>query len=137
MSSKNYRVESSGSPSPSPIDASSGLEADQDFTIEVSMKYYQRKTECLSEWQKNELKALSGWLEKIRLKTVQQVKSNPNDCHAHAGGKFTKGFVLPKEVSHERQLYGLKASGKARVHGFFVDQKFFVVWLDRNHRLHN
>jgi hypothetical protein len=37
-------------------------------------------------------------------------------------------------VSEDIPFYELHVHSKARVHGFFVESVFFLVWLDRNHR---
>lgn len=94
------------------------------------MKYYQRKHQCLSEWQKPEIAALSHWLEKIGERTPAQVKSTTKTCHKHLGKRKKS---LPSGLSPDLECYGLDIGDKQRVHGAFVQETFFLIWLDRAH----
>jgi hypothetical protein len=63
----------------------------------------------------------------------EQVKSNTKLCHSHRGPPKAKRFTRPDDISEDVLFYGLRVTDKARVHGFFVDSVFFLVWLDRKH----
>lgn len=102
-----------------------------DEKVHVNLRYFQKANECFSAWQQAELKSFSNWLEKMSSRTVAQVTSTTQTCHAHVG--ITK--QLPLAVSLDVKMYGLDVGKKARVHGFFVGNDFFLVWLDRNHNI--
>jgi len=44
-------------------------------------------------------------------------------------------FKRPQDISEDIKFYEIKVdpSNKARIHGFFVQGVFFLVWLDRGH----
>jgi len=49
-----------------------------------------------------------------------------------------KGFGIPDEghiVEEPIQLCSLSQGEHGRVHGFFIENVFFIVWLDPHHRL--
>lgn len=104
-----------------------------DGLVSVNLKYFQKSCECFSKWQKDELKAFSGWIEKISLRTEEQIKSTTKTCHHHEGTNRKGRFSIPDAVSPEVSLYGLDVGSKARVHGFFASNNFFLLWLDRQH----
>lgn len=74
----------------------------------------------------------SNWLVKQSERTVAQIQQTTKTCHAHMGKKL----ALPKDVSPDVRLYGLDVTSGGRVHGFFTDNTFYLVWLDRKHKLH-
>lgn len=51
-------------------------------------------------------------------------------------GATGAGFSLPSTLSKDLPLYELRVDGKARVHGVFQEDMFFLVWLDRNHAVY-
>ncbi len=104
-----------------------------DGKISISLKYYKETCECFSKWQKKELKGLTNLIEKLRSRTFEQVRTNTKLCHAHLGEPSKEKFSRPEEISPEIRFYGLRVTDKARVHGFFFDPVFFLVWLDRKH----
>lgn len=126
----NYKFNSGRKASPNPVNASL-LGKTKDNFVHVNFRHYQRRQECLSDWQSRQLKQLSGWFEKMSNKTPDDVTSDTSNCHAHVG--VTK--PLPRTVSRDVRMYGLKVGKKERIHGFFLNSDFFVVWLDRNHQI--
>jgi len=56
-----------------------------DPKISMSLKYYQNSCECLSDWEKKDLKSLSGLIKKLAERTGNQVRSVTQTCHAHKG----------------------------------------------------
>lgn len=97
------------------------------------MKYYQKTYECLSDWTKDEIQGFSSWLIKMAERTPDQVTSTTKTCHRHQGKSKHR---LPTGLSPDVALYGLDVGKKQRVHGAFVGESFFVIWLDRKHRFH-
>ena len=100
--------------------------------------------ECFSSWSPSELKAFSDFL--IKLKSAKW-----KDIYATGGKKGTKsglGYtphknrsMLPnnpelKDISPDITFFELRVTQKARVHGFRVKSAFFLVWLDKNHRIY-
>lgn len=105
--------------------------------VSISLRYYQKKPECWSDWAK-ELKGFTKVIGLLREQTSDQVKGRGSGgspvCKPHTGEVKTKGFNRPAEISEDIPLYELYATNKARLHGFFIRDVFFLVWLDRNHR---
>ena len=81
------------------------------------------------------LKGLSGM-------TVQELiksRSKALRCHPIAWWDTTEScFGLPNEeqLVDTPYQFSLSANAHGRVHGFFIDEVFFVVWLDPEHRLY-
>jgi hypothetical protein len=130
--SNNFRIEAGQSSNPSPI-AAQDIPKARDEMVHVNLRYFEKKYECFSKWQKPELKAFSSWLGKMSNSTPSQVTSTTNTCHAHRG----KTKPLPISISKEVQMYSFDVAKKARVHGFFTGNDLFLVWLDRNHEVLN
>jgi len=103
--------------------------------VSVSLRYYQSSCECFSEWEKRELKKFSSTLHKIKGYTVDQLKRTLSLCDMHKGIPAEGRFSLPDDLSPDIQFFELKVdpSNKLRIHGFFVEGVFFLVWLDRKH----
>jgi hypothetical protein len=107
--------------------------------VSISLKYYQQRAECWSDWQIKDLKGFSKIIEQLRQQTADQLRgrggSGSPPCKDHKGPPVGSGFVRPKDVSEDKLFYEIYVHDKARVHGFFVDPIFFLVWLDRGHRV--
>jgi hypothetical protein len=128
--SKPFKINSGIFADPKPIDAPKAV-ADSDNKIGVSLRYFQRKQECFSDWVKDDLKAFSNWVGKMSSRTEGQITANTGTCHAHQG----KTKQLPSDVSPDVKMYNLDVGAKSRVHGFFLGSHFYLVWLDRNHAI--
>ena len=110
----------------------------------VNLKYYDKSYQCFSEWQTDELKSFSSFVEKL-------AASNWTDI-LKSGGKSgqKKGFGMTyhkdrnnlpaspilKKISEDIKFFELRVTQKARVHGFRSYSSFFLVWLDRNHQIY-
>ena len=103
--------------------------------LHVSLKYWHSRSQCFSEWQKNELKHLTKLIDKVQELTEISVKTDAGlKWKTHKGppvGQFSKPTSLPTE----HVIGELRANQKARVHGFLHQGTFFVVWLDRKHEV--
>jgi hypothetical protein len=129
---KNFKIKTGDVSTSQVIDASSTKAAGDNY-CGVNFRYFQQRHECLSDWQKDELKYLGVWIAKQATRTPAQIQSTTRTCHAHMGKKRS----LPPDVSPDVRLYGLDVTASARVHGFFQANTFFLVWLDRTHSIHH
>ena len=107
----------------------------QQDSVSISLKYIQKSCECFSKWQRPELKKFTSTIEKIRGYAPAQLRGTKSLCDMHRGAPKKERFSRPQDVSEDIQFYEIKVdpSNKARIHGFFVEDVFFLVWLDRDH----
>ena len=103
--------------------------------VSVSLRYYQRSCECFSHWTAQELKAFSLMIEKILGYTAAALLGKKNLCEMHKGKPGRSRFSYPDGISPDQTFWEIKVdqSNKLRIHGFFVAEVFFLVWLDREH----
>ena len=127
--SQLYQINSGKSATASPVVKTDTLHADG--KVSVSLKYFDSKFECFSKWQPRDLKQFTAWLGKVREKSKADITSDTKLCHRHHG----EVKRLPAEISRETFVYGLRITDKARVHGIFSGDTFYLIWLDRNHNL--
>lgn len=112
--------------------------------ISFSFKYYQQNHEKYSCSSKEavywltllgRLKALSGW-------SAKEFSTNRNAalrCHPISWETTTEnGFGLPNEeqLVDTPYQFSLSSNEHGRVHGFMIDEVFYIVWLDPNHLLY-
>ena len=64
-------------------------------------------------------------------RTKPDVTSTTATCHAHKGDPKP----LPWEISEDVKMYCIDVGPKERVHGFFEANNFYLVWLDREHKI--
>lgn len=126
--SKPFKINSGQSGSPSPKIDASDPRVKAKRLASVNLRYFDRKNECFSKWQPKELNAFSGFVEKMATKTESQVTSITQTCHSHKGSTSKR---LPTAVSKDVRMYSLDVGPKGRVHGFFSEGTFFLVWMDR------
>lgn len=107
----------------------------QQDSVSISLKYYQKSCECFSKWARPELKKFASTVEKIRGYEPDQLKAAKSLCDMHKGAPSKDRFKRPQEISEDIKFYEIKVDprNKARIHGFFVQGVFFLVWLDRDH----
>lgn len=122
-----------------------GLDSDaRDDTAYVALKYFDEEFECFSEWDKSELKAFTKFIKKINQMTWTQIISQGGRPGSKVGMGYTvhkNPDLLPNKELRERlsrdiTFFELRVTKKARVHGFKVKNTFFLVWLDRLHRIY-
>ena len=103
--------------------------------VSVSLRYYQSKCECFSDWKQLELKSFSQTIEKMKGYTTIMLCAKNNLCEIHKGEPKRKRFSYPDGLSPDHSFWEIKVdqSNKLRIHGFFVDEVFFLVLLDREH----
>lgn len=76
-------------------------------------------------------------------KTAQELKSHKDKtlrCHSIAWADTTEkeGFqnLPPKHKAAEPYQFSVTSNEHGRVHGFFVNDVFHIVWLDPEHSLY-
>lgn len=113
-------------------------------TAYVNLKYYRHEHQCFSEWDVDQLKALSAFCRKI----TQISWTDIYRTGGKAGNKTGLGYTphkdrraLPeapelREISPDLTWFELRVTGEARVHGFRCKSAFFLVFLDRQHEVY-
>jgi hypothetical protein len=101
--------------------------------ISFSFKYYQNRHDKFSCRDK-EIAYCLALLDRLvnRSKTLR--------CHPIAWQDTTEnGFGLPNEeqLVDTPYQFSLSSNEHGRVHGFFIDNVFYIVWLDPNHLLYS
>lgn len=124
-----------------------GGSADQDVPF-VTLKYYRESFECFSAWESDELKSFSGFVRSLRLRTWQQVLQTsgkgdsktglgytPYKVSATKGGVKEHLLAVREAIGEDIPFFELRVTQKIRVHGFRMKAAFFLVLLDREHRV--
>ena len=112
--------------------------------ISFSFKYYQDRHEKFSCCEK----PATYWLTLLdRLKALSVLsaqellvnRSSTLRCHPIKWEDTSENeFGLPNEeqLVDTPYQFSLSSTAHGRVHGFFVDEIFYIVWLDPNHLLY-
>jgi len=113
--------------------------------ISFSFKYYQTAHDRFSCTKKQ----VVYWLTLIdRLKDISSLtaqellinRSSTLRCHPIKWDDTSEknGFGLPNEeqLVDTPYQFSLSSNEYGRVHGFFIDQIFYIVWLDPDHLLY-
>lgn len=107
------------------------------------LKCFKADYECFSKWNQNELKAFSKFNEELMECSWEQIFKMGGKSGSKTGLGYTKlknKSKLPnqqfvKELSPDIDFFELRVTQKARVHGFRIKSAFFLVWLDKDHRM--
>ena len=62
------------------------------------------------------------------------LRSHPIEWHNTSENGF--GFPMEEQIVDVPYQFSLSANDKGRVHGFFILNTFYLVWLDKNHGLY-
>ena len=129
------------------LDDQSGGSYDQESPY-VSLKYFNDSFECFSHWEKDELKDFSDFLQQLRDRTWKDVLSTsgktskrglaytPYDIAQVSDGIRRCFDEVRKRISDDITFFELRVNqNKLRVHGFRSKAAFFLVLLDREHRV--
>lgn len=113
----------------------------------VVLKYFQNEWECFSAWSADELKLFSKFLATFSGHTWDSVYKSggkgenkgslgytPYDTATMKAGKDVLDKVK-KSISPDISFFELRVSDKIRLHGFQSQSAFFLVMLDREHRV--
>ena len=113
--------------------------------LQFSFKYLDLKDQLFSLEQVGKdyfiaflerLKALSGWKAKdFHYCHSKALRAHPIDWTRPSIKK--NGFGIPNGQDFDEAAHQFSISKKqhGRVHGFFIDDTFYIVWLDPNHEL--
>lgn len=114
----------------------------------VTLKYFSHSFECFSAWEKEELKCFSDFLSSLRQRTWRQVLETSGKAGSKVGLGYTAYDLSTVKTSAEEHLrkarseigdditfFELRLNQKMRVHGFRAKAAFFLVLLDREHRV--
>ncbi|MCF0072107.1 hypothetical protein LZD49_16625 [Dyadobacter sp. CY261] len=110
-----------------------GVAANRNEHPYVNLKYFDSAHECLSEWEKDELKLLSDFINKITNSNWGDIQKS---CTKHKDRNALPISKKIDQISPDITFLELRVSIKARVHGFRSANAFFLCWLDRNHQIY-
>ncbi len=120
-----------------------GFDAKRNDNPHINLKYYQSKFECFSSWTQEELRDLSSFIDKLSQSNWTDVfkSGGKSGSKSGFGMTFHKREALPKfpaidQISEDIDFFELRVNQKARVHGFRNFSSFFLVLLDREHRIY-
>ncbi|MEG0940036.1 MAG: hypothetical protein RSE32_09865 [Comamonas sp.] len=130
------------------IAESTQVQGGDNATPYIVLKYFRDTYECFSHWEKDELKAFTDLINDLRKRTWKQVlqtsgKSNkhglaytPYDPAKTAEAAKTHLEAVRGQISPDITFFELRVDqNKLRVHGFRARAAFFLVLLDREHRV--
>ncbi|WP_225181380.1 hypothetical protein [Pectobacterium aroidearum] len=112
----------------------------------VVLKYFQQGWECFSAWDKSELKLFSDFIQKLSNTTWNNIYSTGGKGNKTGFG-YTKYNIsdmksgedtlknIQRLISNDLTFFELRINKKLRVHGFQSQSAFFLVMLDRDHRV--
>jgi hypothetical protein len=82
----------------------------------------------LHDWQKQELKALIKCLKKMEKLVWSHIRRD-------TGLRMTKlkNVKPPCYLSPDIELYEIRVTQEQRIHGYLMDNIFYLVWFDRDH----
>ncbi|EHN66380.1 hypothetical protein [Comamonas testosteroni] len=114
----------------------------------IALKYFRDAYECFSHWEKDELKAFTELINDLRNRTWKQVLQTsgkrdkrglaytPYDPVKTAEAAKTHLESVRDQISPDITFFELRVDqNKLRVHGFRARAAFFLVLLDREHRV--
>ena len=113
----------------------------------VILKYFQEGWECFSDWEKGELKLFSSFLKTLSSHTWETVYKSGGKGENKSGLGYTSYKLddmkngsnhlkdVRKNISEDLNFFELRVSQKIRIHGFQSQAAFFLVLLDKNHRV--
>lgn len=113
--------------------------------LRFSFKYLQTQNEKFSirDRDPNYFTAFLERLRDLSTLTAQEIKMNRSQslrCHPIKWRETTEpnGFGIPneKELVTIPYQFSLSTNEHGRVHGFFIEDVFYIVWLDPNHNLY-
>jgi hypothetical protein len=114
-------------------------------SLGFSFKYLQTQNEKFSVRDRppNYFIAFLERLRDLSTLTAQKVKMNRSQslrCHPIKWRETTEpnrfGIPNEKELVTIPYQFSLSTNDRPRVHGFFIEDVFYIVWLDPNHNLY-
>ena len=114
-----------------------GIKSSENQTANISLKYFDHNYQCFSEWDRDELREFSRFVEKLRNLTWTAIPRNRGlGMQPHKIRKKLPSSAILNSISKDTSLFELRVTGESRVHGFRVKSTFFLVWLDRQHDIY-
>ena len=115
---------------------------DSNANILVSLRYVQNSFECFSSWSRDEMNLFWDFQERISNCTWREVYSTASKGAGKTGFAYTvtqkSDYSVVKShggLSADITLFELRLSEQARVHGFRHNALFYILWLDKDHRV--
>ena len=113
--------------------------------VSFSYKYFQGNHDKFSAANRKSeyLIALLERLRDISSWTAQELTSNRSStlrCHSIIWEDTTEScfdFPREEELVDTPYQFSLSSNEHGRVHGFFIEEVFFIVWLDPDHNLYS
>ncbi len=140
---KIKKIKASNTQSSSGIKTTSTSTAPQG--ISFSYKYFQSNHNKYSATDRN-AEYLTALLERLRdissWKALELIsnRSSALRCHPIDWSDTTEsGFGFPDEeqLVDTPYQFSLSSNKHGRVHGFFIEEVFYIVWLDPEHKLYS
>ncbi len=109
--------------------------------VRFSFKYLDLASDSFERCEKDFLRSLLEEFKRLSACTVSEFCEYDNERHSHAIAFLDTteptGFPgLDEQLEPEVfWQFGVVRNRPWRVHGFFIDSVFYVVWLDPEHRL--
>lgn len=112
--------------------------------ISFSLKHLQCNHTKFS-FQNRNPQYLVTLLERLRdlsSMTVQEIRSNRSKvlrCHPISWEKTTEicfGIRNEEQIVETPYQFSVSSNEHGRIHGFFIDDIFYIVWLDPEHKLY-
>lgn len=105
-----------------------------------SFELFDDTAECPSKWNSNEIKQLFHTFQKACQRTWRQIKDTGGKSY---GGKVGLGytvydkppFPLSSNISLDIKISKMRVTDKARFFGFKLKEVFYILRLDKNHKL--
>lgn len=113
--------------------------------ISFSFRYFKDDNDKFSVRNRDAtyLQALLVRLRDLSTLTVQEIINNRSKslrCHKIVWNDTTEsGFGIPNEdqLVDSPYQFQISANEHGRVHGFFLENVFYIVWLDPDHNLYS
>ncbi|GAN72102.1 hypothetical protein ASY01nite_13880 [Acetobacter syzygii] len=107
----------------------------------VSLKYFDGSYECFSDWSKPDLVAFTDLLRRLSQMSWSEILATGGKRGVKTGLGCTRLLCsqLPKSVtkdlSEDLAYMEMRVSIKARIHGFRMNEAFFLLCLDKDHKI--
>jgi len=113
----------------------------------VVLRYFRPGFECFSAWGSVELKAFSNFVEVLGQQTWESVYRSGGKPGTKTGLGYTQYKIdemktgaehlkaVSSLLSEDVGFFELRLSDRVRVHGFQAQSAFFLVLLDKDHRV--
>ena len=107
----------------------------QSEALSISLKHYNDTHQCFGEWEPKEMRRFSSTIRHLRNLT----RSDLNGTNIISKVKNQSGWTLkrPAKVDKELPIYELRIakSSNLRAFGVMPESIFYLIWLDRSHRV--